>query len=70
LILSFEPDKKEVPEDRFVMKKTANLNAPYQPASFSFRDKAKVAEILSRYPVWKAAFGHDAFVRPCAASSC
>jgi NADH dehydrogenase (ubiquinone) flavoprotein 2 len=53
LILSFEPDKKEVPEDRFVMKKTANPNAPYQPTSFSFRDKAKVAEILSRYPAGK-----------------
>ncbi len=35
------------------MKKNVDLNAAYQPAEFSFRDDAKVAEILSRYPKGK-----------------
>lgn len=32
------------------MKKPFDLTADYQPESFSFRDKKKVAEILARYP--------------------
>jgi len=32
------------------MKKSVEFNAPYQPASFEFRDAGKVADILSRYP--------------------
>ncbi len=35
------------------MKKNVDLNAAYQPKEFSFRDEAKVAEILSRYPKGK-----------------
>ena len=32
------------------MKKLFDLNADYQPESFTFRDKKKVAEIISLYP--------------------
>lgn len=32
------------------MKKSAALNAPFQPKSFAFRDMTKVKEIISRYP--------------------
>lgn len=32
------------------MKKHVDLNAPYQPASFGFRDPAAVSEIIGRYP--------------------
>ncbi len=32
------------------MKKKFELNASYQPQSFAFKDKAKVKEIISRYP--------------------
>ncbi|MCB9963838.1 MAG: NAD(P)H-dependent oxidoreductase subunit E [Rhodospirillales bacterium] len=32
------------------MKKKFDLTAPYQPASFAFKDKKKVAEIIARYP--------------------
>ncbi len=32
------------------MKKHLNLNASYQPETFSFRDGKKVAEIIGRYP--------------------
>lgn len=32
------------------MKKEVNLNASYQPESFTFQDKKAVDEILSRYP--------------------
>lgn len=32
------------------MKKPFDLNASYQPASFAFREQAKVDDILSRYP--------------------
>lgn len=35
------------------MKKHLNLNAPYQPASFAFREMDKVNEIISRYPPGK-----------------
>jgi NADH-quinone oxidoreductase E subunit len=35
------------------MKKPYDLNADYQPANFSFRDEAKVAEIFARYPEGK-----------------
>lgn len=35
------------------MKKSVDLNALYQPKSFEFRDSAKVAEIISRYPKGK-----------------
>jgi NADH dehydrogenase (ubiquinone) flavoprotein 2 len=35
------------------MKKPVDLNAAYQPKSFEFRDSAKVAEIISRYPKGK-----------------
>jgi NADH dehydrogenase (ubiquinone) flavoprotein 2 len=35
------------------MKKPVDLNADYQPKSFDFRDSAKVAEIISRYPKGK-----------------
>lgn len=35
------------------MKKPVDLNAPYQPTHFAFRDEARVAEILSRYPKGK-----------------
>lgn len=33
------------------MKKTFDVNAPYQPRAFSFRDRAAVEEIIARYPV-------------------
>ena len=33
------------------MKKPLDLNAEYQPKTFEFRDKAKVKEIISRYPM-------------------
>jgi NADH-quinone oxidoreductase subunit E len=32
------------------MKKKFDLNAPYQPATFKFKDKKKVEEIIARYP--------------------
>lgn len=32
------------------MKKKFELNAPYQPKEFSFKDQAKVDEIIARYP--------------------
>ncbi len=32
------------------MKKAISYNAPYQPATFAFRDQAAVEDILSRYP--------------------
>ncbi|MBN8521300.1 MAG: NADH-quinone oxidoreductase subunit NuoE [Alphaproteobacteria bacterium] len=32
------------------MKKSTALNAPFQPASFAFRDVTKVREIIARYP--------------------
>jgi NADH dehydrogenase (ubiquinone) flavoprotein 2 len=32
------------------MKKPFELNAPYQPESFSFKDKKKVADIIALYP--------------------
>lgn len=32
------------------MKKHIDVNAPYQPADFAFRDQAAVEDILSRYP--------------------
>ncbi|HNS44937.1 MAG TPA: NADH-quinone oxidoreductase subunit NuoE, partial [Alphaproteobacteria bacterium] len=35
------------------MKKPVDLNAAYQPEHFAFRDGAKVAEIISRYPKGK-----------------
>ena len=35
------------------MKKQFVANAPYQPATFTFRDEAQVKEIISRYPVGK-----------------
>lgn len=35
------------------MKKHVDLNADYQPKEFAFRDDAKVAEIISRYPKGK-----------------
>lgn len=35
------------------MKKPFDLNAPYQPASFAFRDTAKVKEIIALYPPGK-----------------
>lgn len=35
------------------MKKPLNLNADYQPKSFTFRDEGKVQEIISRYPKGK-----------------
>jgi NADH dehydrogenase (ubiquinone) flavoprotein 2 len=35
------------------MKKSAALNADFQPLTFSFRDTAKIEEILSRYPKGK-----------------
>jgi NADH dehydrogenase (ubiquinone) flavoprotein 2 len=35
------------------MKKPVDLNASYQPESFSFRNEAQVQEILSRYPKGK-----------------
>lgn len=35
------------------MKKSVDLNASYQPKEFAFRDEAKVAEIISRYPKGK-----------------
>lgn len=35
------------------MKKTFSETAPYQPASFAFRDPARVEEIISRYPKGK-----------------
>lgn len=35
------------------MKKPVDLNAAYQPESFTFRDEAKVAEIIGRYPKGK-----------------
>jgi NADH dehydrogenase (ubiquinone) flavoprotein 2 len=35
------------------MKKPVDLNAAYQPESFTFRDEARVEEILSRYPKGK-----------------
>ncbi len=35
------------------MKKHFSENAPYQPASFAFRDMGKVQEIIGRYPQGK-----------------
>lgn len=35
------------------MKKPFSANAPYQPASFTFRNQAQVDEIISRYPSGK-----------------
>ncbi|HPQ51539.1 MAG: NADH-quinone oxidoreductase subunit NuoE [Alphaproteobacteria bacterium] len=35
------------------MKKPVDLSAAYQPKEFSFRDEAKVSEIISRYPAGK-----------------
>jgi NADH-quinone oxidoreductase subunit E len=35
------------------MKKPYDLNADYQPASFTFRDQKKVDEIIARYPAGK-----------------
>ncbi|MFA7275348.1 MAG: NADH-quinone oxidoreductase subunit NuoE [Pseudobdellovibrionaceae bacterium] len=35
------------------MKKPVDLNAAYQPQEFAFRDMAKVAEIIARYPKGK-----------------
>lgn len=35
------------------MKKPVDLNAPYQPASFEFRDGDAVREIIARYPAGK-----------------
>lgn len=35
------------------MKKKLDLNASYQPATFAFRDMAKVDEIIARYPKGK-----------------
>lgn len=35
------------------MKKHVDLNAAYQPKEFAFRDEAKVAEIIARYPKGK-----------------
>ena len=35
------------------MKKPYDLNADYQPATFSFRDEKAVADILARYPKGK-----------------
>jgi len=35
------------------MKKPFDLNAPYQPASFAFRDQKQVDEIIARYPKGK-----------------
>ncbi len=35
------------------MKKTFVANAPYQPASFTFRSEAMVQDIISRYPKGK-----------------
>lgn len=32
------------------MKKKFEINAPYQPESFAFKDQAKVKEIIGRYP--------------------
>lgn len=32
------------------MKKPFDLNAPYQPEHFSFKDQSKVDEIIARYP--------------------
>jgi NADH-quinone oxidoreductase E subunit len=36
------------------MKKQIELNAPYQPQSFAFRDAAAVQDILGRYPAERA----------------
>jgi NADH-quinone oxidoreductase subunit E len=35
------------------MKKPFDLNAPYQPTSFTFRDQKQVEEIIARYPKGK-----------------
>ena len=39
------------------MKKPFDANAPYQPASFAFRDMGKVEEILAKYPPHKKRSG-------------
>ncbi len=43
------------------MKKPFDLNADYQPESFSFRDQKKVEDVLSRYP---AGVGRRSAVMP------